>query len=288
MSPSTEDRLQPLMELVRRTDRERYVAALYAPEDKRADLLALYAFNAEISGIRDRVSQALPGEIRLQWWRDVIAANNAAAGAGHPVAEALLATIERRKLPRQAFQNYLDARIFDLYDDPMPTRGDLEGYCGETAAAIIQLSSMVLDPDAAPGSAELAGHAGCAQAIAGLLRLLPLHRRRGQCYVPKDILAAAGTSPEEFLAGDGGPNAPRAVAAMIALAREHLSAFERSAARLPQSLRPAFLPLAPAGAQLAKMHGREKEMLGASLDIGAWRKHWLMFRRATKGWNGKA
>lgn len=272
------------MELVRAADRDRYVAALYAPEDKRADLLALYAFNAEISGVRDRVSQPLPGEIRLQWWRDVIVAKDASAGAGHPVAEALLAAIERRSLPREAFQNYLDARIFDLYDDPMPTRGDLEGYCGETAAAIIQLSSLVLDADAASRGAELAGHAGCAQAIAGLLRLLPLHRRRGQCYVPKDILAAAGMSPEEFLAGDGGPNAPRAVAAMIALARDHLSAFERGAEALPQALHPAFLPLALTGAQLTKMQGREREVLSASVDIGAWRKHWLMFRRATRGW----
>ena len=270
------------MELVRAADRDRYLSALYAPEDRRADLLALYAFNAEIAGIRDRVSQALPGEIRLQWWRDVIAAKD--AGAGHPVAEALLDTIERRNLPREAFQNYLDSRIFDLYDDPMPTRGDLEGYCGETAAAIIQLSSIVLDPTEAIRTGELAGHAGCAQAITGLLRLLPLHRRRGQCYVPKDILAAAGTSLEEFLAGDGGPNAPRAVTAMIALAREHLSAFERGAGALPQSLRPAFLPLAPTGAQLSKMSGHEKELLAKSVDIGAWRKHWLMFRRAARGW----
>lgn len=272
------------MELVRAADRDRYLAALYAPEDRRADLLALYAFNAEISGIRDRVSQALPGEIRLQWWRDVIAAKDASAGAGHPVAEALLAAIERRSLPREALQNYLDARIFDLYDDPMPTRSDLEGYCGETAAAILQLSSIVLDAEAASRSAELAGHAGCAQAITGLLRLLPLHRRRGQCYIPKDVLAAAGTSPEEFLAGDGGPNAPRAVAAMISLVREHLTAFERGAATLPQSLRPAFLPLAPTGAQLSRMQGHERELLDASLDIGAWRKHWLMFRRAARGW----
>ena len=219
MSPSTEGRLAPLLELVRGADRDRYLAALYAPEDRRGDLLALYAFNAEISGIRDRVSQALPGEIRLQWWCDVIAAQDAGAGAGHPVAEALLGTIERRKLPREAFQNYLDARIFDLYDDPMPTRGDLEGYCGETAAALLQLSSIVLEPQAAALHAELAGHAGCAQAIAGLLRLLPLHRRRGQCYVPKEILAAAGTSPEEFLAGDGGPNAPRAVVTVRSPAR---------------------------------------------------------------------
>jgi phytoene synthase len=273
------------MNLVRAADRDRYLAALYAPEDRRTDLLALYAFNAEISGTRDRISQALPGEIRLQWWRDAIAAKDVSAGAGHPVAEALLETIDRRSLPREAFQNYLDARIFDLYDDPMPTRGDLEGYCGETAAAVIQLSSIILDPAAAAGTAELAGHAGCAQAITGLLRLLPLHRRRGQCYVPKDVLAAVGTSPGEFLAGDGGPNAARVVSATIALAREHLSAFERGTDALPQSLRPAFLPLALTGAQLKKMQGREKDLLTASFDIGAWRKHWLMFRRATKGWS---
>jgi phytoene synthase len=284
LSPSTEERLKPLLDLMRAADRDRYLAALYAPEDKRGDLLALYAFNAEISGVRDRISQALPGEIRLQWWRDVISADDAGAGAGHPVADALLETIERNGLPRQAFRNYLDARIFDLYDDPMPTRGDLEGYCGETAAAIIQLSSLVLDFKAAAGASELAGHAGCAQAITGLLRLLPLHRRRGQCYVPKDILAAAGMTPEEFVTGDGGPNAPRAVAAMIALAREHLSIFERNAAALSQSLRPAFLPLALTDVQLTRMQGREKELLSASLDIGAWRKHWLMFRRAAGGW----
>jgi len=31
--------------------------------------LRFYAFNAEVAAIRDRISQALPGEIRLQWWR---------------------------------------------------------------------------------------------------------------------------------------------------------------------------------------------------------------------------
>jgi phytoene synthase len=272
------------MDVVRTADRDRYLASLYAPERKRPHLLALYAFNAEIAAVRDRVSQALPGEIRLQWWRDLLEAGETGAGAGHPVAEALLKTIEENRLPRAIFQNYLDARIFDLYDDPMPSRGDLEGYCGETAAAILQLSALVLDPEAAVDSAEMAGHAGCAQAIAGLLRLLPLHRRRGQCYIPKDVLASAGTSRDEFVAGDGGPNAARAVAAMIALAREHLSAFERRAGALAPSLRPAFLPVAPTGALLSRMDGREAEMLEASIDIAAWRRHWLIFRRAAKGW----
>ena len=109
-----------------------------------------------------------------------------------------MAAIGRHTSPQQAFDDYLEARIFDLYDDPMPGRADLEGYCGETASALIQLAALVLDADAASAAAEAGRHAGCAQAITGLLRLLPLHRARGQCYVPRDMLAAAGTSPEEF------------------------------------------------------------------------------------------
>lgn len=272
---------QIVMDAVRAADHDRYLTALYAPADKRDALFSLYAFNAEIAGIRDRIHEPLPGEVRLQWWRDVIAAGDE-AGAGHPVADSLNTSIAAFNLPKPAFENMLDARIFDLYDDPMPSRTDLEGYCGETAAALIQLAAMVLDPLEAPRFAELAGRAGCAQAITGLLLLLPLHRKRGQCFVPVDILAAAGSSPEEFVAGDGGPGAKRAVAAMIALARDHLSAFEQGAPTLPVSLRPAFLPLALSRAYLTKMENSSP--LDGVARLSALRRHWLLLRRAGKGW----
>ena len=272
-----------VMDTVRAADHDRYLSALYAPADKRGALLALYAFNAEIAGVRDRIHEPLPGEVRLQWWRDVIAAE-ADAETGHPTADALRATIAAHHLPKAAFENMLEARIFDLYDDPMPSRTDLEGYCGETAAALIQLAAMVLDPVAAPGFAELAGRAGCAQAITGLLLLLPLHRQRGQCFVPADILAAAGTTPEEFIKGEGGAAAERAVAAMIALAREHLNAFEKGAAALPVSLRPAFLPLALTRAYLDKMKGAGGSPLTATVPLSVLRRHWLLLRHATGGW----
>ncbi len=272
-----------VMEAVRAGDHDRYVSALYAPADKREALFSLYAFNAEIASVRDRIREALPGEVRLQWWRDVIA--DEAAATGNPLADALTATIAAHGLPKPAFDNMLEARIFDLYDDPMPSRTDLEGYCGETAAALIQLAAMVLDPVEAPRFAELAGRAGCAQAMTGLLLLLPLHRRRGQCFVPADILSAAGSSPEEFLSGDGGPGAERAVAAMIALAQEHLSAFEQGAPALPQALRPAFLPLALTRAYLAKMANGGRSPLAGTARLSAPRRHWLLFRRATRGWS---
>lgn len=285
-SPSTDvaENTKLVMETVRAADHDRYLSVLYAPDNKRDALFSLYAFNAEVAGIRDRIHEALPGEVRLQWWRDVIAAEEDGAKVGHPVADALRAAISAHRLPKAAFDNMLEARIFDLYDDPMPSRTDLEGYCGETAAALIQLAAMVLDPVQAPRFAELAGRAGCAQAMTGLLLLLPLHRKRGQCFVPADILAAAGSSPQEFVTGDGGPGAERAVAAMIALAREHLSAFEQGTFALPVSLRPAFLPLALTRAYLDKMDGSRHSPLDGAVLLSALRRHWLLFRRATQGW----
>ena len=272
-----------VMDAVRAADHDRYLSALYAPADKRDALFSLYAFNAEIAGVRDRIHEPLPGEVRLQWWRDVIAAEGD-ADTGNPIADALRATIAANRLPKAAFDNMLEARIFDLYDDPMPSRTDLEGYCGETAAALIQLAAMVLDPVAAPRFAELAGRAGCAQAITGLLLLLPLHRRRGQCFIPADILAAAGTSPEAFVKGEDEAAAKRAVAAMAALAREHLNAFEKAAPTLPILLRPAFLPLSLTRAYLDKMEKAGLSPLGAIVKLSTIGRPWVLLRHAMRGW----
>ncbi|MDX8523816.1 phytoene/squalene synthase family protein [Mesorhizobium sp. MSK_1335] len=272
-----------VMDTVRAADHDRYLSVLYAPVDRRDALFALYAFNAEIAGVRDRIHEPLPGEVRLQWWRDVIAADGDAE-TGHPTADALRAMIAANRLPKAAFENMLEARIFDLYDDPMPSRTDLEGYCGETAAALIQLAAIVLDPVVAPSFAELAGRAGCAQAITGLLLLLPLHRRRGQCFVPADILAAAGTTPGEFVKGEGGAAAERAVAAMVALAREHLNAFGKAAPALPVALRPAFLPLALTRAYLDRIEKAGRSPLGTTATLSILRRHWLLLRHATQGW----
>ena len=101
---------QIVMDAVRAADHDRYLTALYAPADKRDALFSLYAFNAEIAGIRDRIHEPLPGEVRLQWWRDVVAAGGE-AGAGHPVADSLNTSIAAFNLPKPAFDNMLDARI---------------------------------------------------------------------------------------------------------------------------------------------------------------------------------
>ena len=227
---------------LRDNDRDRYLACLLSPAEKRDALAALYAFNAELARIRDLVHEPLPGEVRMQYWRDLLEGNAHGSTQANPIASALLSAIEAYRLPRQTLVNMIDARIFDLYDDPMETRVSLEGYAGETASALVQLASLVLAPEAAAGSAEAAGHAGVGQAIAGLLLLMPLHRHRGQLYIPLEILSATGLDRDAFLAGEDKQRISAAIEAFAGLGRDHLAKARRVA--ISPTVFPAFLPVA--------------------------------------------
>ena len=260
--------------MLRDTDRDRYLACLLSPEDKRGALAALYAFNAEIARIRDLVHDPLPGEIRMQYWRDLLEGNAHGSTEANPLAAALLSAVETHRLPRQTLVNMIEARIFDLYDDPMESRTSLEGYAGETASALIQLAGLVLAPEEAMKSTDAAGHAGVAQAISGMLLLMPLHQRRGQVYIPLEILSATGLDRETFLAGADKPRIAAAIEAFAGLGRDHLAKARTSA--LSPAIVPAFLPVALAEPVLIKAQKRGAAVLEGSLQEPQWRRQMRM------------
>src|SRR5262245_23549166 len=84
--------------LVREADSERYLATLFAPAEQRSALFSLYAFDIEVSRIRDLAREPMPGEIRLQWWREVLEGQRTGEAAANPVSAALLATLFRHRL----------------------------------------------------------------------------------------------------------------------------------------------------------------------------------------------
>src|SRR5690606_25958857 len=162
------------------------------------------------------------GEIRLQWWRDALQGEARGDVRANPVAAALDDTIVKFRLPRQALVDLIEARVFDLYEDPMPSLNDLEGYCGETSSSLIQLASMILTEGRDPRSADAAGHAGVAYAMTGLLRAFPWHARRGQIFLPADILARHGVVSDDIVTGRGGPGLNAALGELRAIAHRHL------------------------------------------------------------------
>ncbi len=274
-------------DLVRDADKDRFLATLFAPEPARHGLLALYAFNVEVSRVRDRVSEPLPGEIRLQWWRDAVSAGAEGTGAAedaaaHPVAAALLDTISRYRLPRQAFRDLLDARVFDLYDDVMPSLNDLEGYAGETSSALIQLGCIVLADGTDPGTAEAAGHAGVAYALTGLLRALPFHASRGQVYVPKDLLERHGGDAADIIRGRATPGVRAALTELRAVTRRHLASARALLPSVPRNVLPAFLPVALVEPYLDRMD-RIHDPFRTPVEVPQWRRQLRLWRQARRG-----
>ncbi|MCV3765240.1 phytoene/squalene synthase family protein (plasmid) [Rhizobium sp. TRM95796] len=263
---------------LRSTDLDRYLACLLMPEDKRGAVAALYAFNAELARVRDVVRDPLPGEIRLQWWRDLVEGQGAGDAMANPLAAGLIHAVDEYRLPRPALAAMTEARIFDLYDDPMESRRMFEGYAGETSSTLIQMTTLILAPDAAPRLADAAGHAGIAQLVAGTLLLTPLHRRRRQVYLPGDILAATGLTAATFLDGDG-PAMAQALSAFIGYGRDHLAA-ARAAAKdeLAQPAADAYLPVALAQAVFDKAEKLGPICLTEPAVSPQWLRMWRLWR----------
>jgi len=268
--------------LVRDGDPDRYLATLFAPADARPHLFALYAFSLEVARVRDAVREPLAGELRLQWWRDALQGEARGEVRANPVAAALDDTIMRQRLPRQAFVDLIDARLFDLYDDPMPSLADLEGYCGETSSAVIRLASLILSPDE-PGPADAAGHAGVAYAVTGLLRAFPWHARRGQVYLPLSVFERHGVGRDAIVEGRSSPGLVAALREMRGVARSHLERARALNGVLPAKARAAFLPVALVPAFLKAMEASDYDPFTTVLDVPRWRKQWRMWRAARRG-----
>ncbi len=167
-----------LFKLLREWDRPRYLAMLLMPEEKREDILALFAFNAELERIPLLVSEPQIGEIRLQWWVDTLEAMEQGTAPDHPVAKALMRCAGAHDLPYAALRNMAEAQSRLLYADRPENIEELEAHFGNTTSALIQLCALVLGGDAAIS----AGYAGVAQGMAALLA----EPKRFANLVPKD------------------------------------------------------------------------------------------------------
>ena len=124
-----------LDEPVRAADPDRWLSSRFVgDETARADLIALYAFEAELMVIPTRVTQPLLAEMRFTWWADQM--DGVFAGQprkGHPVLEALTSTVARHGLDRAPFDAVVEAHIDRVHGRPH----DLEAfYVGPMRVAV--------------------------------------------------------------------------------------------------------------------------------------------------------
>jgi len=261
-------------DLVRTADRDRFIASLFAPAERRGALHALYAFAAEVARVREVAHTALPGEIRLQWWCDVVNGERDGEANANPVASALLATMERYHLGRNMLLDLIEARRFDLYEDTMRTLDDVEAYLRRTSSSLISLAALIL---AGAEFQAVAEPGGIASGLTQILRAFPVHIARRQLYLPTEILERHQVRLHDVFAGRSSAGLVAAFAELRDVARRYLARAGQELEALPQEAVPALLPLAVVRPWLDRS---KRDDPFATVELAPWRRQWLIWRAA--------
>lgn len=228
-------------------DHDRWLAALFAPDTRRAGLMALYAFNLEIARVRETVREPMLGEIRLQWWRETLEACAEGRPREQPVARSLARHVtDAAAWPR--LQALVDARGADLEAGPP---ADLAAYAAGTAGNLAEAAAILLG-HADSATLAAARRAGTAYALVGLVRAAPFLAAHGRPWIAE---GAQGGLLDQ-------------AAAQLAAARS---------AGVPRGALAAVLPAAIAGLYLPRLRGE------ADPFVSPLRKQFTLLWRAALG-----
>ena len=141
--------------LVRRVDPDRWLSSRFvADAAARAELIALYALDHELTRIPQIVSDPLMGEIRMTWWREGL--EEIAEGKpprSHPVLQAIAAG----NLPAPALAALAEARLGDL-DGPKTGEAAL-AHADATEGLLMALAARRLSPQATADQVKQAARA---------------------------------------------------------------------------------------------------------------------------------
>lgn len=225
-----ESAVESCRRLARRHDFERYLATLFAPRRQRPALWILLAFNAEIARTGEIVSEPAIGQIRLQWWREVLEA--AAAGGPvrqHEVAVPLTDAVRAGRLDAALLEALIDGRERDLDEAPMADEEALADYAERTGGILAEAMAVAAQGGQADAAVRRSARAlGTGWALAGILRATGFHAAQGRRLLPQSALAAGGAGPRDLPERRATPGVRAAAGTVAAMARERLAAAGRT------------------------------------------------------------
>lgn len=249
MSPAP---LSDCAKYVREHDNDRFLSVLFSPADYREDLFALYAFNLELSKIRETVSEPLIGRMRLQFWRDAVPQMMEGTPPSHYVAEVLAGAVKMHDLSASHLNEIIDTRETDLDDIPPKDLDAVVAYAEGTSSSLIKLAFGILGVTGEHAD-TCAKDAGIAIALIGLVRAIPYMSSTGRITLPFNLCRDAGLDPEKPLQWPTNPDVSAITLPMLKCAAHHLNAARANAGRLPRSAVPALLPMSLASLYLKRL-----------------------------------
>ncbi|MEM7620153.1 MAG: squalene/phytoene synthase family protein [Pseudomonadota bacterium] len=221
-----------------------YTATLFAPKRKRLALLSLYSFHAELARIATSVSEPMLGEIKLQWWRDALQNAEQKVQIGHPVADNFAKVIKNYNIPKVHIANMIDARSFDLSDEPMPDEQSLKIYLNKTYGGLFLISAYILKQNFEDRKRlEKAGYmAGFAYGLTELLCTLPFQAARMRLSLPLSCLEDDSFSINQIHTEYGERFLKKAITFFEQDIKRDFKDLQNTLSEFPEHIIPAFLP----------------------------------------------
>lgn len=247
------------MEQVRLHDRDRFLCSVFADAAGRQRLWALYALNLELAQVRAAVTDPLPGQIRLQWWREAVSEAYQGRPRAHPVVRALtgLAPV----VPESGLQALIDARAQD-FDNSFATGAALLAYLDATAGRLCQLAAVALGGKAD----EVALHAGRAWGLCQVVRAVAFEARHNRLLLPTDLMQQEGARALDVQRQQVTEGLRKVIERLAQQAQTALDTARAGRAGVPGSALPALLPCTLADGYLRHLQRRGFNPFGYGFD----------------------
>lgn len=174
-----------------------FYAVFRLPTEKRQAIVAVHAFRREVEDIAAERSDPALGRLRLEWWRQQLAAVYGGAPQ-HPVARALQAVVEAYRLPESRFLDIIEGVETDLTASRYPDFAALARYCTQLGSVPNELAARILgyqDPRTVDRVREL----GIATRLVRIVRDIGLDARRDRIYLPADEMRRYAVTPAQLL-----------------------------------------------------------------------------------------
>jgi phytoene synthase len=130
---------------VKTFDKDRYLCTLFASNDYREALFALYAFNIEISKIAEIVSDPILGFIRFTWWRESIDLIYQHKPRADEISQGLSKTIKSFSLPKELFEDIIFGYEIELEYTMPESLEKFEEYANKTSGSIFKIAAIILN-----------------------------------------------------------------------------------------------------------------------------------------------
>ncbi|PWZ03050.1 hypothetical protein BCV70DRAFT_209491 [Testicularia cyperi] len=308
LSPLQSPREYLLAELSKR-DHPSFLAHHFYPRPLQTHYAAVRAFNAEIAGLKDTVSNELLGRMRMGWWRDAVTGAYENRPAKQPIVLALRDAFQDPAVRNNAagglmldhFLRIIEIRESDLADDfAPPTLASLEEYAEATSSRLNYLSLNLLGVRS-DAMDQLFSHLGKVSGLGLSISSIPYHshppphtrhsitKGARKLVLPREFVQEYNVVEEDVFRN--GPNAhgfKDAVFAVATRANDYLITArtmikEEFAGKLPPAVIGPLVNAVPAKAYLERLEKADFNPFDASLQSAKyWKLPWDMWRVSRK------